>query len=66
MVTSVYQGGLGNLLFQISSGYIFSKNNNTDYKINYKLDKGRGQGYPLSFYKNNIFQKDNINSLLFI
>ena len=27
MVTSVYQGGLGNLLFQISSGYIFSKNN---------------------------------------
>jgi hypothetical protein len=56
MVTSVYQGGLGNLLFQISSGYIFSKNNNTDYKINYKLDKGRGQGNPLSFYKNNIFQ----------
>lgn len=56
MITNSYQGGLGNLLFQVSVGYIFSKNNNTEYKINYKLDKGRGQGNPLLYYKNNIFK----------
>lgn len=59
MITSVYQGGLGNLLFQIAVGYVFSKNNNIEYKINYKLDKGRGQGNPLISYKDNIFK--NIN-----
>jgi len=56
MITSVYRGGLGNLLFQVSVGYIFSKNNNTEYKINFSLDKGRGQGNPISHYINNIFK----------
>lgn len=56
MITSIYRGGLGNLLFQVSVGYIFSKNNNTEYKINCSLDKGRGQGNPISHYINNIFK----------
>lgn len=59
MILSLYQGGLGNLLFQVAIGKITSLLKNTEYKINPNLDLGRGQGYPITKYLNNIFKKIN-------
>jgi len=57
MITSIYQGGLGNLLFQVSFGYISSLKKNNVYKINPSLHIGRGQGNHIQNYLNNIFSK---------
>jgi hypothetical protein len=57
MITSLYQGGLGNLLFQVSIGFITASKKNETYKINPNLDLGRGQGYPISKYLDTVFKK---------
>jgi hypothetical protein len=64
MIVSLYQGGLGNLLFQVAIGKITALLKNTEYKINSSLDLGRGQGYSITKYLNNIFKKINTTDIV--
>jgi hypothetical protein len=57
MITSIYKGGLGNLLFQIATGYSLAIKNNTSYKINPNLHNERGQGNHITTYLDTIFKK---------
>lgn len=57
MITGIYEGGLGNLLFQIAAGLNLALNNQDTYKINPNLHIGRGQGNHINNYINNIFSK---------
>jgi hypothetical protein len=56
MITSIYQGGLGNQIFQVVVGYIFAKEHNDNYAINPALHSGNGQGFHLNKYLNTIFK----------
>lgn len=57
MITSIYQGGLGNILFQIAAGLTFAKKHQETYKINPNLHIGKGQGNQITQYLNNILSK---------
>jgi hypothetical protein len=57
MITSIYEGGLGNLLFQVATGINLALNNNDVYKINPNNHIGLGQGHRITNYLDNIFSK---------
>ena len=57
MITGIYEGGLGNLMFQIAAGMCLAWDNNDVYKLNLDRYIGRGQGNHISNYTNNIFSK---------
>jgi hypothetical protein len=69
MITGIYEGGLGNLMFQIAAGMCLSIDNNDVYKINPSRHIGRGQGNHISNYLHTIFSKiektDFISSNIF-
>ena len=56
MITNIYRGGLGNLLFQIAAGYSLAIKHNVQYKINPNLHNERGQGNHITSYLNSIFK----------
>lgn len=56
MVTSIHRGGLGNILFQVATGYTLAKTNNTEYSVNPSLHYERGQGHHISQYENTILK----------
>jgi hypothetical protein len=57
MITGIYEGGLGNLMFQVAAGVCLACDNNDEYKINANRHLGMGQGKHISNYINNIFSK---------
>lgn len=57
MITGIYEGGLGNLMFQIAAGICLALDNQDIYKLNPNRHIGRGQGNHISNYTNNIFSK---------
>jgi hypothetical protein len=57
MITSIYEGGLGNLLFQVAAGVSFAIDNNDIYRINPANHIGLGQGNTIINYLDNIFSK---------
>jgi hypothetical protein len=65
MITSLYRGGLGNILFQVAVGISVAIENNDIYAINPNNHLGRGQGNHISSYIENILlkiQKTNFKS----
>lgn len=65
MITSIYNGGLGNILFQVAAGISFAIDNNDNYAINSNNHFGRGQGNHISNYTENVLlkiQKTNFKS----
>jgi hypothetical protein len=57
MIVSVIKGGIGNQLFQISTGYALALRSNTEFAINYSIPFTLGQvDHPVT-YKNSLFKK---------
>ena len=57
MIKSLLTGGIGNLLFQVSTGYSLAKKLNTDYVIDYNEKTLRNELVHHQAYKNNLFKK---------
>lgn len=57
MITSIYEGGLGNLLFQVAAGVCLAIDNKDVYHINPNRHIGLGQGNYILNYTHNIFSK---------
>ena len=57
MITGIYEGGLGNLLFQVATGLCLALDNRDVYKINPNRHIGRGQGNHILNYVDNVFSK---------
>ena len=64
MITNIFQGGLGNQLFQVATGLSFALDNNDNYVLNPATFRGMGQGRPIHHYLDTIFK--NINKGNFI
>lgn len=56
IVTSILAGGLGNMMFQIATGYSLAKELNRDFKLYTKSTEGITHKHPIE-YTNNIFRK---------
>lgn len=56
MIQSIYQGGLGNQLFQIATGYALARDNDDEYYMNVNLHLGKGQGHHIKEYSSSIFK----------
>ena len=55
MICSDIKGGLGNVLFQISTAYVLSLKYSTDFIVD--LTHYHGSHHPIDKYKTNIFRK---------
>jgi hypothetical protein len=57
MITNIYRGGLGNLMFQIATGLALAIEHNDNYGIDVKNHIEKGQGSHITQYINTIFSK---------
>lgn len=56
MITNIFQGGLGNQLFQVAAGLSFARDNNDSYVLNPATFLGMGQGRSIYHYLDTVFK----------